>query len=752
MRMPFRRSRSSASDAGRDPDASRVHHQSCHLCEASCGIRITVDRDGAIADVRGDEADPFSRGYVCPKVMGLVDVHRDPDRLRTPLARRTRGGPLEPIGWDEAFDLVASRLLAIRREHGLDSLAVYQGNPTAHNFGLLTFGQIFLRRLGTKNLYSATSADQLPHMLSSLLMFGHQLLLPVPDLDRTQYLLVLGANPAVSNGSLMTAPDIKRRFAELRARGGQVVVVDPRRTETSRLADRHVFIRPGTDALLLLGVLHTIFAERLERPGRLAALASGEDDVRRLVADFSPERVAGATGVSADEVRRIARELAGASSAAVYGRVGSCTQEFGGLTSWLINLVNFITGNLDRAGGAMFSTPPLDLLGAAARVGHRGGFARFRSRVRGLPEFGGELPVAALAEEIEAPGPGRIRALLTSAGNPVLSVPNGSRLERALGELDFMVSIDFYVNETTRHADVILPPTFALERDQFELAAFLVSVRNGAKAWRALYPRAADQRHDWEICLELMTRMELGDRALGRAGGSLLRRAGRRLGPRGIAALGLRLGPYRRRRLTLAAIEQAPHGVDLGPLEPRLPDALYTDDRRIQLAPAEYQADLDRLRRRWLDGAAASPADRPFLLIGRRQLRSNNSWLHNSQRLVKGKPRCTLLVHPADAAHLGLDDGGRAEVRSRVGAAVVPVEVSDEIMPGVVSLPHGWGHDRPGIGLRVAAAHPGASVNDLTDDEHIDQLSGTISFSGVPVAVARVAGAATAPVALAEPA
>jgi anaerobic selenocysteine-containing dehydrogenase len=736
MRISLRRR--SAAPAG------RVHHQSCHLCEASCGVRITTDSSGDVADIRGDEDDPFSRGYICPKVMGLLDVHRDPDRLRTPLARRDRSGDLEPIGWDEAFDLVAARLRAIRAEYGKDAIAVYQGNPTAHNFGLLTYGQVFLRRLGTKNLYSATSADQLPHMLSSLLMFGHQLLLPVPDLDRTHYLLVIGANPAVSNGSLMTAPDIRRRFGELRARGGQIVVLDPRRTETARLADRHVFIRPGTDALLLFGLLHVLYGEGLARPGRLAALSDGEAEVRALAATFTPERVAGPTGVPADEIRRIARELAAAPSAAVYGRVGSCTQEFGGLTSWLINVVNYATGNLDRAGGAMFSNPPLDLLTAAARLGQQGGFGRFRSRVRKLPEFGGELPVAALAEEIEVSGPGKIRALITSAGNPVLSTPNGARLERALPGLDFMVAIDFYLNETTRHADVILPPTFALERDQFELAAFLVSVRNGAKAWRALYPRRPEQRHDWEICLELMSRMELGEGGLGRAAGSLVRRFGRRLGPRGVAALGLRLGPYR--RLSLRAIESSPHGVDLGPLEPRLPAALYTPARRIDLAPTACLDDVARLRARWLDGGgadvagAAQPDAAPeLLLIGRRQLRSNNSWLHNSERLVKGKPRCTLLVHPSDAERLGLRDGATARVRSRVGEATVPVEVSDEIMPGVVSLPHGWGHGRPGIGLRVAAAHPGASVNDLTDEQHIDRLSGTSSFSGVPVAVEAVA-------------
>jgi anaerobic selenocysteine-containing dehydrogenase len=494
-----------------------VHHRSCHLCEASCGVRITVDAD-RIVDLRGDEQDPFSKGYVCPKVMGLVDIHEDPDRLTTPIRRR--GDDWEPIGWDQAFDLVAERLRAVRREHGPDSIAVYQGNPTAHNFGLLTFGQLFLRRLGTRNLYSATSADQLPHMLSSLLMFGNQLLLPVPDIDRTDYLLMLGANPVVSNGSLMTAPDVRGRLQALRKRGGTLVVVDPRRTETARLADRHHFIRPGTDALFLLGLLHTLYADGLASPGRLRSSLEDEDAIRALVADFSPERIERVTGIPADDVKDIARELATAESSAVYGRIGTCTQEFGGLSSWLINLVNIATGNLDRPGGSMFSRPPVDLAALADRVGMRGSFGRFKSRVRGLPEFGGELPVACLAEEMETPGAGRIRALITSAGNPVLSTPNGPRLERALPGLDFMVSIDFYKNETTRHADVILPPTFALEHDHFELAAFAVSVRNGARYFPALFPRRDDQRHDWEICLELASRLQVPDNLLGRVGGA----------------------------------------------------------------------------------------------------------------------------------------------------------------------------------------------------------------------------------------
>ena len=710
-----------------------THHRTCHLCEASCGVRIEVDDAGAITDLRGDELDPFSRGYVCPKVMGLVDVHADPDRLTTPVRRR--GSDWEPIGWDEAFDLVAGRLREIRRAHGPDAIAAYQGNPTAHNLGLLTYGQLFLRRLGTKNLYSATSADQLPHMLSSLLMFGNQVLLPVPDLDRTDYFLVLGANPLVSNGSLMTAPDVKRRLAALRARGGRLVVVDPRKSETARLADRHHFIRPGTDALFLLGLLHTLYGEELARPGRLRSSLRGEDELRRLAAEYAPERTERATGIPAAEVRAIARELAAAPTAAVYGRVGVCTQEFGGLSSWLINAVNVATGNLDRPGGSMFSRPPVDFVMLADRIGMKGSFGRYRSRVRGLPEFGGELPVSCLAEEIETPGPGQIRALITSAGNPVLSIPNGARLERALPGLEFMVSIDFYRNETTRHADIILPPTFALEHDHFELAAFAVSVRNGARYFPALYPRRSDQRHDWEICLELASRLELPDNPLGRAAGAALRRVGQRVGPKGMIKAAMAFGPYRRRGVSFDTVARAEHGLDLGALEPCLPDGLHTKDGKIDLAPAEYLGDLARLRAH-LD-IASQPRNGSLLLIGRRQLRSNNSWLHNSQRLVKGKPRCTLLLHPEDAGRIGLATGDTARVSSRAGTAEALVEVSDEIMPGVVSLPHGWGHARPGISLRVAAATPGTSVNDLTDETFLDHLSGTSGFSGVPVAVER---------------
>jgi anaerobic selenocysteine-containing dehydrogenase len=721
-----------------------THYRSCTLCEATCGVAIDVDGDRVVG-IRGDDADPFSRGYICPKATALADLHTDPDRLRRPLVRD--GAAWHEVGWDEAFDRVATRLRAVRAAHGPHAVAVYQGNPTAHNLGLLTFGQLLLRTLGTRNLYSATSVDQLPHMLAALLVLGNQLLMTVPDIDRTDYMLILGGNPLVSNGSIMTAPDVRGRLRAIQARGGKVVVVDPRRTETATLADRHVFIRPGTDALLLMSMIQVLFAERLGDLGRLGPYVDGIDALRAIAADYPPEATAPATGIAPDEVRRLARELAAARRAVAYGRIGVCVQELGGLAAWLVYALNVLTGHLDEPGGAMLTTPAIDILPLATRLGYDGGFGRWRSRVRGLPEFGGELPVAALAEEIETPGDGRIRALITSAGNPVLSTPNGARLDRALTGLDFMVSIDPYLNETTRHADVILPPTSPLERSHYDLALFAYAVRNVAKYSPPLFERRPDARHDWEICLALWSRLGLGGvpfgRRLGRAAAGVLGR----LGPEAVLEVALRTGPHGLRRgragLSLAKLRARPHGVDLGPLEPRLPGRLGTPDQRIKLAPPEYRADLPRLAARLAAArAGAEVADgpaAPLALIGRRHLRSNNSWMHNSRRLVKGKPRCTLLIHPDDAAARGIATGDAVRLASRAGAIDVPAEVTDEIMRGVVSLPHGWGHDRPGTRLGVAHTVPGASVNDVTDETFLDTFSGTGALSGIAVTVARVA-------------
>jgi anaerobic selenocysteine-containing dehydrogenase len=711
-----------------------THFRTCNLCEAMCGIAIEVD-GGRITSIRGDADDPFSRGHVCPKAVALQDVHQDPDRLRRPLRRR--GRDWEEVSWEDALAETAERLAAIQKAHGRESVAVYQGNPTVHNYGSALFGQVFIRSLGTRSRFSATSVDQLPQMLAALLMFGHQLLLPVPDVDRTQLFLAFGANPLASNGSLMTAPGIERRLKELRARGGRLIVVDPRRTETAALADLHVPIRPGSDALLLLALLQVVLGEGLARPGRLDAFTDGRAEVEALVRPFTPEAVAPATGVPASVTRELAREFARTPAAVAYGRVGVSMQEFGGLASWLINVLNAVTGNLDRVGGAMFTRPAVDLVDLAARVGQRGHFDKGRSRVRGLPEFGGEYPAAVLAEEIETEGTGQIRALVTCAGNPVLSTPNGARLERALAGLDFMVSVDIYLNETTRHAHLILPPTDALEHDLYDVVFHVLAVRNTAKYSPALFEPPPDARHDWQIFLELARRI---DAAKGRGGWKrrLNQAALRRLGPSGLVALAMRLGPHGLKRgwngVSLARLRRSVHGVDLGALEPCLPDRLFTRGKRVALAPERFVRDVERLR------PTLSAGPNGLLLIGRRDLRSNNSWMHNSERLTKGRDRCTLLMHPDDAARRSLSSGQSVRISSRVGEVVAPVEVTPDMMPGVVCLPHGWGHHREGTRLGVAGSRPGASFNDLADDQAVDALCGTARFSGTPVEVAAVAG------------
>jgi anaerobic selenocysteine-containing dehydrogenase len=712
-----------------------LHYRSCHLCEAICGVEISVE-PGQRLNIRGDKDDPFSRGYICPKAVALQDIHYDKDRLRHPV-RRTPDG-WQRMGWDEAFDEVARNLKRVNAQHGRNSIATYLGNPTVHSYGALLFAPGFLRSLHTRNKFSATSVDQLAHHVAAYLMFGHQLLLPVPDLERAKLLLILGANPAVSNGSMMTAPGMARRLQEIRARGGKVIVVDPRHNETARLADRHLFIRPGTDVLLLLAMLHVIFDERLTRLEQLASFTKGAETVAKVVREFAPERVATITGIDPTQMRAVAREFAAAESAVCYGRIGLSTQEFGGVCQWLINVLNIVTGNLDRPGGAMFPLPAFDAVSAPQSLAPRGSFARWRSRVRKLPEFSGELPVAALAEEILTEGPGQVRALVTLAGNPVLSTPNGRELDRALASLEFMAAIDFYINETTRHAHIILPPTSALERGHYDVAFHLLAVRNTAKFSPPLFEPDDDTRHDWQILIELQTRMQDG-RFLGGAKAKLMKQF---LGPERMIDLGLRFGPYGSgmnpfgNGLTLRKVKQAVHGIDLGPLSPCLPKRLCTANKSIELAPQALVEDIARVKSTLLEAAAQSNGH--LLLIGRRQLRSNNSWMHNSQRLVKGnpaKPQCTILIHPSDAADRDLVSGHKALVRSRVGSIVLPVEVSEDMMPGVVSIPHGWGHDRPGNQIEVAQQHAGASINDLTDNQAVDALCGTAAFNGTPVTV-----------------
>jgi anaerobic selenocysteine-containing dehydrogenase len=750
----------------------RIAYRTCPLCEATCGLELTLSGD-SLTRIRGDDADVFSKGFVCPKGASLKELHEDPDRLRTPMLR-TAAGSFEPVSWDEAFAEIDRRLPPILRQHGRDAVALYYGNPSAHHLSPLLYGRALIRAIGTKNVYSASTVDQFPKQMASAYMFGSGLSVPVPDLDRTDYLLILGANPLASNGSLMTAPDVRGRLRAIQARGGKVVVVDPRRTRTAKVADEHFFIRPGSDALALMALVHVLFEEQLVDLGAAEPWLSGVDEVRAHASAFAPEAVADVTGIAAADLRRLARELAAAPTAAVYGRIGTTTQTFGTTASWLVDVLNALNGNLDRPGGAMWTKAAAGASNTKGPGGRGRGarFGRWASRVRGLPEVFGELPVATLSDEIETPGEGQVHALITLAGNPCVSTPNAGRLTGALDRLEFMVSVDIYINETTRHADVILPVPSPLERSHYDLALYALAVRNVANYSPPVLPKPADMPDEWETLLRLVgvatgqgpnpdvatidgyvalqaVQLECqteGSPLHGRDAGELMAVLEPRVGPERVLDLLLRSGPYgdgfglSPDGLTLSKLEAAPHGIDLGPLEPRLPEVLRTQSGMVELAPEPLLADVARMH-----VALSAPGNGHMLLVGRRDLRSNNSWMHNLPVLVKGKDRCTVWVHPDDALRLGLADGELARVSSRAGVVEIRVEVTDDVMAGVVSIPHGWGHDVAGVGLGVAAEHAGTNSNILADELLIDPLSGTAVLNGIPVELAPVrALAATA--------
>ncbi len=755
--------------------SQRIVYRTCPLCEATCGLELTL-ADGQVSRIRGDDADVFSAGFVCPKGASLKELHEDPDRLRTPMLR-TAAGSFEPVSWDRAFAEIANRLPAILEQHGRDAVAMYYGNPSAHHLSPLIYGRALTKAIGSKNIFSASTVDQFPKQMASSYMFGSGLSVPVPDLDRTDYWLILGANPLASNGSLMTAPDVRGRLRAIQERGGKVVVIDPRRTRTAKLADQHFFIRPGTDALALMALVHVLFEERLVDLGPAEPWLNGVEEVRAHASGFAPEAVAGATGIAAADLRRLARELAAAPTSAVYGRIGTTTQTFGTTASWLVDVVNALTGNLDRPGGAMWTKAAAGAANTKGPGGHGRGarFGRWRSRVRGLPEVFGELPVATLADEIESPGEGQVRALITLAGNPCVSTPNADRLAGALDQLEFMVSVDIYINETTCHADVILPVPSPLERSHYDLALYALAIRNLANYSPAVLPRTAEMPDEWETLLRLVgvatgqgpdadiaaidgyialqaAQLECqteGSPLHGRDPAEVLAELEPRVGPERMLDLMLRSGPYgdgfgaSPAGLTLAGLEAAPHGIDLGPLEPRLPEVLRTPSGMVELAPGPLLADVARMHEAL--AAHGANGDGRMVLVGRRDLRSNNSWMHNLPVLVKGKDRCTAWVNPEDASRLGLSDGGLARVSSRAGIVELPVELTDDVMPGVISIPHGWGHHAPGVELGVAAAHAGTNSNILADELLLDPLSGTAVLNGIPVELAPVrALAATA--------
>lgn len=743
-----------------------VKYLTCPLCEATCGLEVEVDGDRAVS-IRGDREDVFSQGFICPKSTALGPLDEDPDRVRTPLIKRD--GEFVSASWDEAFAEIDRRLTPLLAEHGRNAAAIYLGNPNAHGLEAAAYGRAFTKALGTRNVFTASTVDQMPKHVSAGLMFGTMLSIPIPDVDRTDHLLILGANPLASNGSLLTAPDMRGRLRRIRERGGKVVVIDPRRTRTADAADEHHFIKPGGDAALLAAIVNVIFDEGLAKLGPLGDHVNGLQEAERACLPFTPDSVAAACGIDAETIRRMARELAAAPTAVVYGRIGTCTQTFGTIANWLVDVLNTITGNLDRPGGAMFPLPAAGGLNTngAPGVGRGVKLGRWKSRVRGADERFGELPASCLAEEIDTDGDERVRALFTIAGNPAVSTPNAGRLTKALEQLDLMVSLDIYVNETTRHADVILPAPTALRRSHYDAAFYQLSTRNITNYSPAALPPEPGQQDEWRTLLRLAAiaagqgpnaEIEPWDDLVlatligqttqsehsplhGKAHDDLVAGLEPRRGPERILDFLLRSGPYGDHfgdspgGLSLDALEASPHGIDLGALQPRIPELLRTPSGKVELAPPEIIADLGRLVRSLTETSSDS-----IVLVGRRQLRSNNSWLHNVEHLHGGPNKCTMHIHPDDAKRLSLTDGGEVEISSAAGSIRLLAEVTDAVMVGVVSVPHGWGHDQPGMQLSVASSAAGANSNILADGVATDPLSGNAVLSGIPVTISAARG------------
>lgn len=708
----------------------RKHFSTCTLCEAMCGIEVTtVDRQ--IISIVGDKQNPFSEGHVCPKAMALKDLYDDPERLKQPMEKSATGW--QTISWDEAFDKVANQLYAIQQQYGKDAVGMYLGNPNAHNMGSILFGPYFYRALKSHNRYSATSVDQLPHHIVSRQLFGHQSQIPIPDIDHTDYFMIIGGNPLASNGSMMTVPHIKRRLKAIQGRGGKVVVIDPKKSETADISSEHHFIKPGSDALLMLAMLNTLFKKDWQKPGILLQHAPDLLAVETYVQAYPVARVAPLIGMTEQQIEGLVEGFCAAPSAVCYGRMGASVQAFGTLTQYLIMLFNMLTGNLDKPGGMMFTQPAADLLPHTGR----GSIAQFHSRVRKLPAFAGEYPVSALAEEITTPGEGQIKAMVIGAGNPVLTTPNGQQLDEAFAGLDFVVAVDFYITETTRHANIILPPVTALERDHYDVIFHNFAVRNSTKFSPAIFEPEEDSLTDWQIYLSLAERLDRLNGSETKHYADLWAKE-----PKGVVDDLLKSSSYQYedQALSLQLLLDNPHGIDLGPLRPDLPAAIYHANKQIDLAFGYFMADLPRLEQHFFSGHQTDPNS--LSLIGRRHLKTNNSWLHNSTRMVKGTnnglSRCTAQINPSDAKRFAIEQGQMMVVTSRVGQVTLPAEITDKIMEGVISIPHGWGHNKADSKWSVAEQHAGVSVNDLTDEMVLDELSGNAVLNGVPVTIAPV--------------
>ncbi len=694
-----------------------THYRTCNLCEAMCGLEIR-HYETEVLSIKGDKNDVLSKGHICPKAVALQDLYHDKDRLKAPIKKTATGW--EEISWEAAYNEVAEKLKSIQKKYGKNAIGSYRGNPTVHNIGLMAYGAPFIQSIGSNQKYTATSVDQLPHHFASLMMFGHYLMFPIPDIDRTDFMLIMGGNPAVSNGSIMTAPGFSYKLKAIKKRGGQVVVIDPRFTETSKIANQHFHIKPGTDAFLLLSLIYVIFEENLAKFGHLKDYLKGWETIKDISKKYPPEKIAKITGIDVEDIQQLARQFATSKTAVCYGRLGLSTQEFGGICQWLVNVLNCITGNLDSIGGALFTLPAIDIVGMSKITGKTGSFNRRQSNVHKLPEFTGEFPVATLADEILTEGDNQIKAMVTIAGNPVLSTPNGKHLEKAFESLEFMVAIDIYLNETTKYADIILPTTTGLETPLYDLVFHQFAIRNTAKYSEILFEKSEEQRHDWEVLKELTARLS------GQENPMNLEQT---------LDYMLQFSSYKEPKLSVKELKKHPHGLDFGALKPQLPERLFTTDKKIELAHPHFIKDLERLDAKLHEWQTKKNQHYPFALIGRRQLRSNNSWMHNSERMVKGKKRCTLLIHSKDANMLNIKNDQTVTVTSNVGEVKLPIEITDTMMQGVVSIPHGWGHHRKGTNITIAQQNAGVSLNDLTSDMQLDKLTGNADFSGTKVKI-----------------
>ena len=708
----------------------QTHHRVCNLCEAMCGIEVNYDSSKTgeqSVTIRPDPNDPFSKGSMCPKAPALASIQFDESRLKYPVKRV--GEEWEQISWDEAFDTIEREIGNIRNTHGDDAVAAYLGNPIVHNLGMLLFVKTLTSALGTKNVYSATSMDQLPHHFAGHFMFGHEFRIPVPDIDRTDYMIVMGANPLASNGSIMTSAGVTERLKHIKDRGGKFIVIDPRKTETAKVASEHYFIRPATDLYFLLAFLHVLYRDHHINLDTLAPHLKGEEGFAAWVKPFSPDNVEAITGINAADIERLVLEFTKSPTAVIYGRMGLSTQPHGGLCNWLINTINIVSGNFDKAGGMMFPSPAIEL--ARSKKQPRA-FARHKSQSRGLNEFYGELPVSGMVDEFAADEEKKIRAFMTICGNPVLSTPSGGRLEEHLPDIEFMFSIDNYINETTRHANIILPTPSGLEIDHYDMIFHTISVSNNVKFSEALIPIEEGRLYDWQVLKELIARFS-------KPGMDLYTRFAT---PRRIVNFGLMLGQYGKLShpkrwfsgLSLAKVLKSAHGIRLGPMVPRVPEGLITDDKKINLAPDVYVSRLKEIIATefpQLQNVLDARDDDELIYFGRRHVSTNNSWMHQYRKLSKSKMvRCTAMIHPEDAARLKIGDGDDIEVASRIGKIRIPAEVTADMVKGGICIPHGFGHYRDGTRVPVASEKAGVSINDITDHMKVDPVTGNAAFSG----------------------